>query len=93
MKQETMWASSSQGAPSGLESFKWLGAGVEVFVFHWGCTRLGALGDDKRGPAFVPTEGQCLFSLSWIIFRFPSRLVPSDEVFCTARNEKPPACR
>ena len=21
-------------------------AGVEVFVFHWGCTRLGALGDD-----------------------------------------------
>ena len=23
--------------------------GVEVFVFHWGCTPLGALGDDHRG--------------------------------------------
>ena len=27
-----------------------LKAGVEVFVFHLGCTRLGALGDDQRGP-------------------------------------------
>ena len=27
-----------------------LWAGVEVFVFHWGCTRLGALVDDQRGP-------------------------------------------
>ena len=24
--------------------------GVEVFVFDWGCIRLGALGDDQEAP-------------------------------------------
>ena len=65
-------------------------AGVEVFVFHWGCTRLGALGDAQRARLFVPTEGQNLFSLSLIIFfrQFPNRFVPR---VLYARNEKP--CR
>ena len=31
--------------------------GVEVFVFHWGCTRQGALGDDQRGPAVCAHGG------------------------------------
>ena len=31
--------------------------GVEVFVFHWGCTGPGALGDDQRGPTFGARRG------------------------------------
>ena len=30
---------------------------VEVFAFHWGCTRLGALGEDQRGPAAYARGG------------------------------------
>ena len=30
---------------------------MEVFVFHWGCTRLGALGDDQRGPTVFAHGG------------------------------------
>ena len=71
-------------------------SGVEAFVFHWGCTRLGALGNDRRGPigcAHVGTES--LLPLLDIFFfrQFPSRLVPRNEAFCTARNEKPQAYR
>ena len=33
------------------------GPGVEVFVFHWGCTPLGALGDDSRGPTACERGG------------------------------------
>ena len=60
--------------------------------FHWSCTRLGALEDDQRGPTVCTNGGQNLFSLSWIIFlAIPDRLVPRNEAFCTARNEKPQA--
>ena len=39
---------------------------------------------------FVLAEGQNMFSLSIIFFMlFPNGLVPSDEAFRTARNEKP----
>ena len=31
--------------------------GVEVLVFHWGCTRLLALGDDQRGPIVCARGG------------------------------------
>ena len=30
--------------------------GVEIFVFHWGCTRLGALRDDQRGPTIYARD-------------------------------------
>ena len=33
---------------------------VEVFVFHWGCTRLGALSDAQRGPIVCAHEGTTL---------------------------------
>ena len=30
---------------------------MEVFLFHWGCTRQGALGDDQKGPAVCAHGG------------------------------------
>ena len=32
-------------------------SGVEVFGFHWGCTRLGPCRDDQRGPTACARGG------------------------------------
>ena len=32
-------------------------SGVEVFVFHWGCRSLGALGNDQRSSTIFAREG------------------------------------
>ena len=49
---------------------KMVWSGVEVFVFHWGCTRLGALGDDQRVPTVnAHGETEPLLRLLDIVFR------------------------
>ena len=63
---------------------------MELFVFHWGCIRLGALEDGQRGPTFDARGGtEYVLHLHYIFMLFPNGLVPSDGVFRTARNEKP----
>ena len=68
--------------------------GVEVFVFHWDCTRLGAGDEQQRARSFVHAEGQKLPFFSRICFKqLPNRLVPCHKTLCTASNEKPSARR
>ena len=62
------------------------------FSFPLGLHTPRGPGDDQSGPPFVPAEVQNLLSLSRIFFsQFPDRFDPSNEAFCTARNEKPGA--
>ena len=66
---------------------------MEVFVFHWGCTSLGALGDDQRGPTLYAREGtEPVLPLQDIFWQYPYIHVASDDAFCAARNEKHPEC-
>ena len=79
-------------------------AGVEVFVFHWGCTRLGALGDDQRGPTvcahggaepFLPPLDNCSGTSRADLFLGMRCFVPeryktkTKMVFCTRNVEAP----
>ena len=59
---------------------------MEVFVFHWGCTRVGALGDDQGAQSFVHEERQNLASLSRI--RFDS--TPRADMFLAMTRFVPP---
>ena len=58
-----------------------------VFAFHWGCTRLGALGDDQRGQTVCAHGGtEPLLPPLDIFFRhIPSRLVPGTGRFVPGR--------
>ena len=72
-------------------SHKSLIAGVEVFVFHWGCTRLGALGDDQGGGGshLRARRGRtCPPSPGYVLRQLPEHTVPCHDAFCTANNEK-----
>ena len=50
-----------------------------------GCTQLGALGDEQRGPTVCARGGtELVLPLKDNFFRqFPKRLDPCDETFCT----------
>ena len=64
--------------------------GVEVFIFLWGCTRLGALGDDSKGQTACERGGtEPVLMLRDVFMQLPSRLVSYYDAFCTASNEKP----
>ena len=66
-----------------------LQAGVEVSVFHWGCTRLEALSDDQRAHSFLHDERQNLSSLSRIFFE----ATPQTGLFFAMARFVPPIMR
>ena len=58
-----LWEISCFSLPQRVQDtkvYKILGlvhAGVEVFLFHWGCTRLRSMGNDQRSPTVCARGG------------------------------------